>query len=79
MPIEVLSIGPVQLMKANVVYALPAVNVTLYTDAAAPTITQSLTQAFTLSSAVTLTGGAARLNGAFVKATADTQVVLKRD
>ena len=79
MPIEVLSIGPVQTMKANVVYALPAVEVVMYTDGATPTMTQSLTQAFTLSTPVTFTSGVAKPSGAFIKATADTQVILKRD
>jgi hypothetical protein len=78
MPIEVLSIGPIQTMRANVVYAVPGVQVSIYTDAAAPTITQSMTQAFTLNTPVTLTGGVAELNAPFIRATADTQVVLKR-
>jgi len=79
MPVQLLPIGPPVTMLANVIYALPAVNVTLYTDAAAPTIAQSNTSVFTLNTAVTLTGGAARLGGGFVRATADTLVVLKRD
>jgi len=79
MPTQLLPIGPPVTLLATVAYALPAVNVTLYTDAAAPTITQSNTSAFTLNSAVTLTGGAARVSGGFIKAAADTLVVLKRD
>lgn len=79
MPVELLPIGPPVTLLANVVYALPAVNVTLYTDAATPTITQSTTAAFTANSAVTLTGGAATLSGGFVKAAANTLVVLKRN
>jgi hypothetical protein len=79
MPIEVLSIGPIQTMRANVVYALPAVNVTMYTDGATPTMTQSLTQAFTANTPVTFTAGVASPTGAFIKATADTLVILKRD
>ena len=79
MPTEVLSIGPLITMKANVVYALPAVAVTLFTDAAAPTLTLSTTPAFTVSAAVTLTAGAAKVVGGFIKATADTVVTLKRD
>jgi len=79
MPVELLSLGMPWTMVANRVYALPAVNVTLYTDAASPTITQSNTLAFTASTPVTLTGGVASLSGQFIKATADTLVTLKRD
>jgi hypothetical protein len=79
MPTEVISIGPPTTILANVAYALPAVKVTLFTDAAAPTITQSNTAAFTANSAVTLTGGSATLSGGFVKATANTLIKLSRD
>lgn len=79
MPTQLLPVGPPTTMLANVVYALPAVKVTLTTDATTPTITQSNTQAFTANVAVTLTGGATTLAGGFVKATADTLIVLKRD
>lgn len=79
MPTELLPVGTPFTMLANVVYALPAVDVTLFTDAAAPTITQSNTFAFTANAAVTLTGGSARLSGGFIKATANTLVTLKRD
>jgi len=79
MPTQLLPIGPPVTMVANEVYALPAVNVTLYTDATTPTIAQSGTSAFTANTAVTLTGGAATLSGGFVRATANTLVILKRD
>lgn len=79
MPTELLPIGMPWTMIANRVYALPQSKVLLFTDAAAPTITQSGTQAFTANSAVTLTGGMATLGGGFIKATADTLVTLKRD
>ena len=79
MPIELLPIGPPTLMLAGVVYALPAVNVTLYTDAASPTITQSSTQAFTANTAVTLVGGQVSLSGGFIKAVANALVTLKRN
>lgn len=79
MPTQLISIGPVTLLVANQIYALPAVNATLFTDAASPTITQSNTFAFTASSPLTLTNGAARVNGGFIRATADTLVTLKRD
>lgn len=79
MPVQLLPVGTPVLMSANVIYALPAVKTTLFTDAAAPTITQSNTSAFTLSSALTLTNGAAQVGGGFIRATADTLVTLKRD
>lgn len=79
MPTELLPIGMPWTMVANQIYALPAVEVTLFTDAASPTITQSGTSAFTANSAVTLTGGMATVGGGFIRATANTLVVLKRD
>ena len=79
MPTELLPLGTPVTMRANVVYALSAVEATIFTDAAAPTITQSGTVAFSANSAVTLTGGQATVGGGFIKATADTLVVLKRD
>ena len=79
MPVQSLPIGPPITMLANVIYALPAVRVTLFTDAAAPTIAQSNTSAFTANSAVTLTAGQVSLAGGFIRATADTLIVLKRD
>jgi len=79
MPVQLLPIGPPVTMLANVVYALPAVKVTMFTDAAAPTVAQSNTPAFTANAAVTFTGGAAQLAGGFIRATADTLVTLKRD
>jgi len=79
MPTEVLPLGMPVVMKANQVYALPAVEAVLFTDAAAPVFTQSTTQGFIANSAVTLTGGAATVGGGFLKVGADTLVVLKRD
>jgi hypothetical protein len=76
---ELLPIGMPWTMKANQVYAVPAVEVTLFTDAASPTITQSNTLAFTASQPVTLTAGSSAVLGSFIKATADTLVILKRD
>ena len=79
MPTILLPVGTSTTLLANVVYALPAVKTTLFTDAAAPTITQSGTSAFTANSAVTLTNGQAVLAGGYIRATADTLVTLKRD
>lgn len=79
MPVGLLPIGPPVTLLASVVYALPAVNVTLYTDATTPTITVSNTVGFTASTAVTLTAGAARVGGGFIKSVGDTLITLKRD
>ena len=80
MPTQAIPVGMQVTLLANVVYALPPVKCTLYTDTATPTITQSNTLAFTNSTAVTVTAGVASvLGGLFVKCTADTVVVCKRD
>ena len=79
MPQESLSFGPPTTLRAGIGYALPAAAGTLFTDAAAPTLTQSNTQAFTANVAVVLTAGAARVAGGFIKAAADCLVTLKRD
>ena len=78
MTTELLPICMPWTMIANRVYAVPAVECVLFTDAAS-TFTQSMTQAFTASQAVTLTAGAATIGGGFLKASADTLVMLKRD
>jgi hypothetical protein len=79
MPLELLPIGQPVTLVANVIYALPAVAVTLTTDATTPTIQQSNTAAFTANVAVTLTGGAAKVAGGFIRATSNTPIILKRD
>lgn len=80
MPTELLPIGPPTALTQNTVYALPAANVTLFTDATTPTIQQSNTQAFTANVAVTMTGGASVVSGGFIRATTTgVTVTLKRD
>ena len=79
MPTQLLLPGPPTTLLAGVIYALPAVKCTLFTDAAAPTITQSNTVAFTANSAVTLTGGQATVAGGFIRAVANALITLKRD
>lgn len=69
MPTEVLSCGPLQVMVQNVVYALPACRVLLFTDGAAPTLQQSDTVGFTANVAVVLTNGQAELAGGFIRCT----------
>ena len=78
---DLLSCGPQYSLVTNTVYALPVHKVTLFTDAATPTIVQSNTPAATLSVAVTLTGGMATLAGGFIKVTSagPTLVTLSRD
>lgn len=76
---EKLNVG-LNSMVQNTIYALPAVRVTLFTDATTPTIQTSNTDVFTANVAVTLTGGAAEVYGAFVRVTTTgpINVVLKR-
>lgn len=78
MPQQSVPIGMQVTMLAGIPYALPAVEVTIFTDVAA-TITQSNTAAFSASQSVTLTNGQARVAGGFIKAVADTLITLKRD
>jgi hypothetical protein len=79
MPTEVISIGPAFSMVQNVVYALPAPRVLLFTTGA-PTLEQANDVAMTAPVAVTLTGGQAELAGKFLRCTsAGPQLVtLKR-
>ena len=79
MATEAVPIGMLVTLKANQIYALPAVGTTLFTDAPAPSIAQSNSLTFATSSPVTLTAGVSKVYGAFIRATADTLVVLKRD
>ena len=78
MPTQTIPMGAPVTIFAGIAYALPPVRVTLFTDAA-PTLTMSDTQAFTLSVPVTITGGQASLAGGFLKTVADALITLKRD
>lgn len=79
MPTELLSIGPPTAMVQNQIYALPASRVLLFTDAAAPTIQQSNTVAFTANVAVALTNGQMELAGGFIRCTSgNITVTLKK-
>lgn len=75
---QLLPVGPPTEMIGGVVYALPAVKTTLYTDAVA-TFTQSDAEDFALTTAVTLVAGAATVSAPFIKVAATTTVTLKRD
>jgi len=80
MPTEVIPIGMPVLMTQNQVYALPAVECVLYTDATAPAFEVSNTQTFTNKNAPTLTGGSVAVSAGFIRATGSaTLVTLKRD
>ena len=57
---------------------MPGISCILYTDAAAASLTQSNSLAFTASTPVTLVEGRSNLSAAFVKAAADTLVVVKK-
>lgn len=69
MPTEFLSIGPPIPLVQNTVYALPAVQCVLFTDATTPTLQASNTLAFTANVALTLTAGSTAVAGGFLKAT----------
>lgn len=79
MPTETLSPGPAWSMIQNVVYALPAVRVLLFTTGA-PTLEQSTVVAMTAPVTVVLANGQAELAGGFIHCTsAGPQIVtLKR-
>lgn len=80
MPTASLSIGPVQTLVQNVVYALPPVRCLLFTDATTPTIQQSTTVGFTANVALSLTNGQAEVSGGFIRCTnlATCNITLKR-
>lgn len=81
MPIQAISCGPPTLLQQNVVYAMPAVKVTLACDASPATFQLSNTSDFASNQAVTLTGGlAVGITAGFIKCTnASPTVVLRRD
>jgi hypothetical protein len=80
MPIQLLPCGTPVVLVQNVVYALPVVKTTLFTDTGSPTLQQSNTAAFTANAPVTLTGGMASVAGGFLRATsAGVTVTLSRD
>ena len=80
MPTQLLLVGPPTLLVQNQIYALPAVKVTLFTDATTPTLQSSNTAAFTANTALTLTAGATTVTGGWIRATtAGATVTFKRD
>jgi len=75
MPTQSIPIGPTATLTQNVVYALPGISVTLYSDSGGAAFEQSNDITFATKSAVTLVGGAAKVNGAFIRSTAGAAVV----
>lgn len=77
---DLLSNGPLYTLVQNVIYALPAVKSTLFTDTATPTIQVSNSPTFATNAAVTLVAGSATVVGGFIRSTAGNAVVnLARD
>lgn len=77
MPTELIPIGMPTTLLQNVVYALPAVAVNLYSDTATPTLVVSNAFGFATSTPLTLTAGVANgIGGSFIKSTAGNAVVL---
>lgn len=80
MPIPLLVLGMPIVLTQNIVYALPAVKSTLFTDTATPTLQASNDPAFGTSAAITLVAGQAIVVGGFIRSTAgNANVVLSRD
>ncbi len=78
MPLQSVFLGATTILLAGVVYALPPVRCLLCCSAATPTLTMSNDPAMAVTVAITLTGGQAEVAGGFIKAVADTPVMLKR-
>lgn len=80
MPTFSIPVGPPTALVQNQVYALPAVACTLFSSSTTPAIQVSNDVTFANNVALTLTAGAAKVAGGFLKATtASTAVSLKRD
>ena len=76
--IESIPIGPIVTLLQNVVYALPALNVTLYTDDAAAALQTSITPDFSTSTAVTIANGERARAVAFIRSTGTTCCYFER-
>lgn len=79
MPTQLLSVGYVQPVVQNQVFALPSRRVLMFTPDAGVTYFQSNTVDFAVSVAVTLANGEAELAGGFLRCTsaAPTTITLK--
>jgi hypothetical protein len=76
---QAVPLGMAVTLAANVVYALPSVKCTLFTDTAGAAFSTSNSLAFTNSVAGVFTNGSAPVGGLFIKFAADTVVVCKKD
>ncbi len=66
---ELLSIGKLESMPQNTIFALPTVQVRLFCNSAAPAFQQSNDPTFATNVAVTLADGMANLAGGFIRQT----------
>jgi hypothetical protein len=78
MPLQAVFLGATTTLLAGVVYALPGVRCLLACSAAAPTLTMSNDPAMAVTVPVVLTNGQMEVAGGFIKAAADTPVMVKR-
>lgn len=80
MPLQYLSPGLPTTLAQNVVYALPPVQCSLFTDAVTPTIQQSLSSTFAGTPvALTLVNGQVDVVGGYIRCTSGAiSVILKR-
>lgn len=78
MPLQSVFLGWTTTLLAGVIYALPPVRCLLSCSAAAPTLTMSNDPAMAVTVAIVLTNGQMEVAGGFIKAAADTPVMLKR-
>ena len=78
MPTQYMQLNVPFVMTQNVIYALPARRLQLFTDATTPTIQQSTDVAFAANAALTLTSGQAEVAGGFIRCTTgNINVVVK--
>jgi hypothetical protein len=80
MPTQLLPLGQMVTLLANVVYALPAVRCTVFTTHGTPTLEMSNDFAYTFPGiTLTMTNGSALADGTFIRtATSGVQINLKR-
>lgn len=72
MPIQLLSIGPVQTMVQNVVYAVPARHCDIYTAGAAAAIEESTDPTFAIKTSLNLNAGQTELDAPFIRCATHT-------
>ena len=77
MPLQVLPLGVPFTILNGIVYALPGKRCLLFCSAGAPALAMSNDPAFATTIAVVLTNGQMEVAGGFIKATADTPIIVK--